>query len=97
MLGDNMENVMSNKHKSYIELIGDPKKLSRADISMNITAMERVSEPFYEWYYEAKKGTEYEDYLHTRIADMGDYLVLCYDELNRRKETKSDVVQEASL
>jgi len=91
-----MEHVMSLKDKSYTEILGNPKELNRRDLNMNIAVVERVSQPFYEWFYEAVEGTEYEEYLRTRIAEMGDYLVLCYEEMEKRKEHKSDV-KEAYL
>lgn len=78
--------------EDYVALLGHPKDKDRQDIQISIIAMERVAEPFYEWYYEADEGTEHEAYLLERIKHMGDYLVLCYEELERRAVTKGDVI-----
>lgn len=76
---------------NYIEALGHPSTLTRRDLNMNIEVVERVSQPFYDWFYEAVDGSEHEEYLRERIAEMGDYLVLCYEELEKRKNTNSDV------
>lgn len=76
----------------YVAVLGHPKDKARQDILISIMAMEKVCEPFYEWYYEADPGTEHEAYLLERIKYMGDYLILCYEELQRRNDTEHDVI-----
>jgi hypothetical protein len=76
--------------ESYIEILGDPKDLKITDLNINIAVVERISEPFYEWYYEAVEGTGHEKYLQSRIGEMGSYLVALYTELEKRKTTSQE-------
>lgn len=80
--------------REYIDKVGDPKKMSRTKLTTTIAAVERVSEPFYDWFYNADEGTDYEAYLQERIAAMGSYLIACYSELESRSNTGSDVMKE---
>lgn len=85
------------KPHSYKDVVGDPAELTREQLQINITAMERLSAPFYDWFHEADEGSEHEAYLLYRIGEMGNYLIECYQELAKREETKCDVITTPAL
>jgi len=88
---------MNKRYEDYTVLLGHPKDKDRQDIIISIMAMEKVCEPFYNWYYEAVPGTDDEAYLLERIKYMGDFLVLCYEELQKRDNKKYDVIDLTTL
>ena len=75
----------------YFDRIGDPATKTREDLNITLMAIERVTAPFYEWYYDAPEGSEHEAWLLSRIKIMGDYHIACLNELAKRQETGSDV------
>lgn len=73
------------RERTIEEVLGSPESRETADLAISITVLERIMEPWYNWYYEADEGSDHEAYLQSRIKGMGDYLVACYQELERRK------------
>jgi len=76
--------------QEYIDRVGAPSEMTLEDLNITIAAVERVAQPFHDWYQDAPEGSEIEAYLIERIADMGAYLVELYRERNRRLGREED-------